>query len=262
MEKILSFACCDFCHPHSIAKKCKPKYGIAVQEVWFTSPSSGATVSPLSPNPFVVPQGVSSVNVKMVGGGGGGSTSLTAGGGGGGAGAFIGVTIPVCPGNTFTVSVGTGGAIGVAGTNTTVTGPGGLVLTAGGGGTSTNQFGGAGGVSSIISTYALLSSVSVPGQNGSDVTPLGLEGLLFPTLGGSGGGSSFASAGGASPGENGTQTGGLFGGGGSGVSLSGTPSQATPATAGADGCVVLTYSQVKPIRKTKPIEVCEDDDDF
>ena len=174
--------------------------------------------------------------------------SNASGGGGGGGGGSLSATVRVRRGDSFATVVGTGGAAGISGLPTTVTGPNGLILVAGGGTTSATNNGGTGGTATITpgTGTVILASVTMSGQNGSDVTPLGLTGFTFPAYGGVGGGSSLVCAGGASPGASGTQTGGLFGGGGSGVSLSGTPDQNTPATAGADGCVIITYTQTLP----------------
>ena len=56
-----------------------------------------------------VPAGVGNVNIQAIGGGGGGGKNLIYGGGGGG-GAYVYKTIAVAPGNTFTYTVGVGGA--------------------------------------------------------------------------------------------------------------------------------------------------------
>lgn len=224
--------------------KCFPSSKKGLVELWYALGSNNSTVFPSPPNPFIVPAGVYSVIVKLVGGGGGGSTSVVAGGGGGGAGGFITATFRVSPTMSFPIVVGPGGATNVSGGNSTISGPGGFFLSANGGTGATTEVGANGGTAVVTpgsGAVPILTSLTVTGQNGSDVTPLGLEGLTNPALGGTGGGSSFASAGGASAGLNGTQSGGLFGGGGSGVSLSGTPSQATPATPGASGCVVILY---------------------
>lgn len=70
---------------------------------------------------WTAPAGVFSVNILAVGGGGGGggatntTTEQTVGGGGGGGGVYDGL-IPVVPGTTYTVTIGTGGAGASAGT--------------------------------------------------------------------------------------------------------------------------------------------------
>ncbi len=86
---------------------------------------------------FVVPTGVTYVNVLCLGGGGGGSGGQTGGGfdGGGGGGAVTPVfaTLAVTPGETLTVNVGAGGLAG-----------------------GINADGGAGGTSSVLRSTARL----------------------------------------------------------------------------------------------------------
>ena len=60
---------------------------------------------------FTAPAGVTSVQYLVVAGGGGGAE------GGGGGGGFVTGTLPVVPGNTYTVTVGNGGAPGNANGN-------------------------------------------------------------------------------------------------------------------------------------------------
>lgn len=62
---------------------------------------------------FVVPRGVTSVAVTVVGAGGGGGSNNSSGsvygGGGGGSGGYVQTTITVTPGETLTIVVGWGG---------------------------------------------------------------------------------------------------------------------------------------------------------
>lgn len=72
---------------------------------------------------FTVPNGVFEINVWVIGGGGGGNQGYVAGGAngagsGGGAGGTAYRKITVTPGQTFTFSVGAGGAAAVNGANT------------------------------------------------------------------------------------------------------------------------------------------------
>lgn len=61
---------------------------------------------------WTVPSGVTSISVAAVGGGGGGAQNISGGSGGsGGALSFVN-SIPVTPGNVYTVIVGSGGATG------------------------------------------------------------------------------------------------------------------------------------------------------
>jgi len=83
--------------------------------------SSSNVVDFTTPGTFswIVPSGVTSLNVLCIGGGGGGGTSLdntgTSGGGGGGGGGIKSGTLGVNPGETVTVIVGEGG-LGAQGT--------------------------------------------------------------------------------------------------------------------------------------------------
>ena len=63
------------------------------------------------------PTGVTSVTVECWGGGGGGgrATGNPATGGGGAGGSYALKQVSVTPGNTYTITVGTGGAGGQAG---------------------------------------------------------------------------------------------------------------------------------------------------
>ena len=89
--------------------------------------------------PFKAPDGITSINVQAWGGGGagGGSNTNNRQGGGGGGGAYrITNNIPVIPGNTYNIFIGSGGAgivgNGAPGGTTTATfGP--IVVTANGG---------------------------------------------------------------------------------------------------------------------------------
>ena len=64
---------------------------------------------------FVAPAGVTQVTVEAWGGGGagGGGTSGNTRGGGGGGGAYVkAIGVPVTPGNSYTITVGSGGTAG------------------------------------------------------------------------------------------------------------------------------------------------------
>ena len=100
-----------------------------------------------SSSSWVAPAGVTSVDVECYGGGGGGSASTTRLGGGGGAYAKQ-TGISVTPGNSYTVTVGAGGAATVNGgdswfsTPSTVKAAGGVAGPTGTGGTTANSIGG------------------------------------------------------------------------------------------------------------------------
>lgn len=82
--------------------------------------------------------GAYAVNYLIVAGGGGGGVTI---GAGGGAGGLLANVTSVQPGNTYTITVGSGGAVGVNGANSSALG-----LTAiGGGAGNTGNAGGSGG---------------------------------------------------------------------------------------------------------------------
>ncbi len=58
---------------------------------------------------FVVPSGVTSIRIRVVGGGGGGTQHPSQGGGGGGGGGYAHGVFTVTPGTSYTVTVGAGG---------------------------------------------------------------------------------------------------------------------------------------------------------
>lgn len=87
-----------------------------------------------------------SITMLLIGGGGGGGDSPNAGGGGGGAGgvvANVNLLGSVTPGQTYTVTVGSGGATTAPGSNSTAFGY--VALGGGGGGPSATKNGGSGG---------------------------------------------------------------------------------------------------------------------
>jgi hypothetical protein len=188
---------------------------------------------------FVVPPGVTSITVEAWGAGGGTRNDGTARTGGGGGGAYARSVLTVTPGQSFAVTVGTGGApasgTGQSGENSSF---GTNVIAAGGaGGTNSGGTGGTTGASVGTTKYA--------GGNGAN---------RGNPVGGGGGGSAFTNAGGSNgsgttggtgtgnggnggndgqPGNNGTAPGGGGGGRGNNGGSSG---------AGADGRVTVTYT--------------------
>lgn len=112
---------------------------------------------------FVVPEGVHSLTVDVLGAGGGGggassgtiatgcptSGSFAGGGGGGGSGDVARCSLPVTPGETLTVQVGTGGAAGATGVSGSSGAP---TLIARGGSVIVRVFGGSGGQRGIART--------------------------------------------------------------------------------------------------------------
>ncbi len=204
---------------------------------------------------FIVPAGITSVNVECWGGGGSGgaSTSGTQAGGGGGGGAYSKSTLSVTPLASYTVTVGLGGAPVIAssgiiggdswfGTSGTILAKGGSFGASGGGG-------GAGGqsVSGIGTTKfsggngGSASGVGPGGGGGSSAGILsnGVNGGLMtagaaPTGGGSGGTGGLT----GTAGSNGQSPGG--GGGGSGDRSGSDPASG----AGGNGMVTVTYTDI------------------
>jgi hypothetical protein len=163
---------------------------------------------------WVVPAGVTSISAVCIGGGGGGCQSTSAGGGGSGGDLRYYNNLSVTPGETLTITVGTGGAKGATGTaggfsriarsGTT------LLEAAGGGGGTTAAPGAKNGTSTTIA-----GSVG-GGDGGAGGTASGTV-----TCSGGGGAGGYSGAGGA--GAAGTNTGanaaansGAGGGGGGG----------------------------------------------
>jgi hypothetical protein len=214
--------------------------------------------------PFTVPPGVTSVTYKIwAAGGGAGLTPPPNGSGGGGGGAYVQVTRSnLTPGQTFSVTVGTGGAPGSDGGASSVDGS-----TAQGGragiGSGVNQgFGGRGGSSTTapFNVVAAGANFSAPddrqgGDGGSSTSPdtraggEGGGGAIFGsdgspgnsggtspnTIGGSGG--SVSGGDGGNLGANGAN-GGAIGGGGGGKG----EGAATVGGTGANGRVEITYT--------------------
>lgn len=172
---------------------------------------------------FTVPDGVTSLTVKVWGaggaGGGGGSTGT---GGSGGGGGYVNATIAVTPGESLDVYVGGGGS---GGNNVSNTGSG----------------GGGGGYSSIYRGSTLLVLAAGGGGGG---------GSRIATIGGAGGagggttgaaGSAVYSGNGAGGGGGTASSGGAAGAGGNNAGVAGTPltggagADGRSATTGADG---------------------------
>src|SRR5665647_2784324 len=174
---------------------------------------------------FIVPTGVTSITVECWGGGGGGSNRGGAAGGGGGGAYTIGAFSGLTGGNSISITIGNGGAIGVAGNSSsaiygtnTVTANGGLSVnnsrTGGTGGTATTI----GGI--IIASYA--------GGDGGDA-----RGFTNGNSNEAGGG------GGATDGNPDAITGSAPGGGGGGRGEGGGNSHA-----GADGQAIIYWTTV------------------
>lgn len=132
-------------------------------EEWFVWDSSTASYRPIpkggfnafevfdATTTFTVPPFIYKLMVEGWGGGGGGSnfSETTGTGGGGGGGGFGKTIIDVVPGQSLTLTIGAGGGPGLPSTpggDTIITGPAGVIMTAGGGTLGDSLNGGGGGV--------------------------------------------------------------------------------------------------------------------
>jgi N-acetylneuraminic acid mutarotase len=193
---------------------------------------------------FVVPSGVTSIEVKIWSGGGGGGAggSAAAGGAGGGSG-YVNAEIPVTPGESLTIYVGGGGRAGVRNTAGGGGGGGGyssiyrgstllaIVGGGGGGGGGTNAaartggFGGAGGGTTGLTGGTAGGTAPLPtGGIGGSPTAGGAAGTLGTNVGTAG--SSLA--------------GGLGGNGRNNAGADGGAANGGAATGGAGGSVTTT----------------------
>jgi hypothetical protein len=182
---------------------------------------------------WVAPPGVTSTQIECEGaGGGGGRSSTTSRGGGGGGGAYAKKnTYTVVPGNSYTITVGPGGAGGVTGA----------------------QNGGVGTDSSFVdvaTTICLAKGGSGGAQGGAGGGAAGAGGVTASSVGdvltagnpgvAGAGGAGAAPLGGAGGAEGNPGTAGTAPGGGGGGGTGGSPVR--PGGAGARGVVVLTYT--------------------
>lgn len=205
------------------------------------------TISSSGSGSFTVPEGVTSLTVKLWGGGAGGGAGGTSSGGAGGAGGgagYVSATISVTPGETLSTYVGGAGSGGSVNTSGGGGGGGGyssiyrsttpLVIAAGGGGggggktaTSSNS-GGAGGAGG--GTTGVAGSAA-----GGTSTANNGGGAGTPSAGGTTG------TGGTNIGTNGSSlTGGLGGDGRNAAGNDGSGASGGVATGGNGGSVVTT----------------------
>ena len=221
---------------------------------------------------FTVPAEVTSVTIECWGGGGAGGGAgggSTHSGGGGGGGAYNKGLVTVIAGNSYPVTVGTGGS-GVSGANGNAGGNSsfnGLIIANGGGGgsfssASTNSNGGAGGLGGVGGLY-----IGGNGGNGVSATPYS---------GGGGGGAGNAANGnnsaGSIAGMGGSSNGGsggvgvnssingnpgltLGGGGSGGTRLSGSGFTAAGGN-GAAGRVLITWAACTPFTANITAQYC------
>lgn len=182
---------------------------------------------------FVVPAGITEINVEVIGAGGGaGQTAGPGPGGAGGGGTSVMSTISVTPGETLYIYVGSAGAAGAGGT----AGTGGYNGGASGGAGGTTAGGGGGGASDIRQGGNALANrvVAAAGGGGGGASNC----YVSTRVAGAGGdgGNSTGEAGEAST-ESYTATGG--GGGtqsaGGAAGSPGTPGAGSLGSAGAGG---------------------------
>jgi len=242
----------------------------------FAENAFAQTFFPPTVGPWIVPAGVTSVDVYCWGGGGGGGGSTTgaqfANGGGGGGGACALSTLTVIPGQSYTITIGAGGSAGIAGGGnggaggpTTFTGVGGTVTANGGAGGAGSAGGGgahAGGAGGTTGTGTIHAGGGGSAGNDGTSSLTGITGTGGGGAGSTGNGTTPASTcaatgtggTGAYPGGNGgdnpdcnTTTnlagvaGAAYGGGGSGANCwTGT----WAGGAGGAGQVVLVFTAV------------------
>jgi hypothetical protein len=178
---------------------------------------------------FVVPAGINRLMVEAWGGGGGGGAALQfpdcVSGGGGGGGGYFRAIVPVTPGESLTVVIGSGGAPGAAGSQSAVK-RGTITVVSAGGGAGASTSGGAGGA---VSATGIVRTGAAGGDGSFDSMCAMGPGNPPGTPPGNGG----------SPiqGSVATQGGGSAGGRGDGFTLTGFG----PAQPGLPGEVVLTW---------------------
>ena len=182
---------------------------------------------------FTAPTGVTEVTVSArAGGGGGGSAAVFDDGqGGGGGGAFAKGTVPVTPGNNYTVTVAAQVAAQTAGQNSTFIGDGGAKVEADGGTAASNYSGQPGGTVAL-STGNIVKYAGGGGGNGGQNYTYGGggggEGAGSTATGGAGGNYSGASGGAGGSGTDG-------GNGGNGGTYSGSGNNGSPGVAPGGG---------------------------
>ena len=198
---------------------------------------------------FVVPSGVTTVNVQAWGAGGGGSTITSTGarGGGGGGGAYASGDVAVNQaGSPYPVVVGAGGGANSNGGSSTFNSTS-IVAAGGTGGTNNSTTGGAGGT--LLNSTGTIRNPGGSGANGGGTSSGGGGGGAGTTN--SGGNASGATAGAGTTlyggsggaGVSGSldgNTGNFFGGGGSGAVTNST--QDRTGGSGEDGAVIISWT--------------------
>ena len=151
---------------------------------------NGAFLQATSSTTFVVPVGITSLRIRVVGGGGGGGTNGYSGGGGGGGGGYAHGVFTVSPGTSYALTVGAGGGVNANGGTTSF---GSLISATGG---TTGNSGGAGGTGTG-------GTVQRTGGTG------GATGDGYSGGGGGGAGSHLGNGGAGGAGNNGRRGGGV-----------------------------------------------------
>jgi len=208
---------------------------------------------------WTVPTNVTQAYVVAYGGGGGGGggawngVNAACGGGGGGGGGCTQQLITVIPGESLTVVVGTGGAVGVGGNPTGTSGGNGNITTlsrsgttlvyavggiGGGGANSSTSTAGAGGQGiDTTSMFTFFRAAGGAGGAGANGGAAGAVSLFAPNSTAAGGGTAAAYGGGGGGGSGYT----IGGAGGSGSS-SGNSGTAAAANSGGGGGGGSAYS--------------------
>ncbi len=244
----------------------------------FGGVASAQTQNFTSSSSWQAPAGVTSVTVEAWGGGGGGGSGGSSNGyagGGGAGGSYAKKVVTVTPGQTYTVTVGTGGAGGASGANNGTAGnPSwfdavGTVYAQGGarGNTGASGTGGAGSSASSIGDTVYAGGSGANGSSGlyngaggggAGSTGVGGNATSYTagtgtTEGGSGGAGQYVN--GANINVTGI-AGTTYGGGGSGGYRA---SSNRAGGAGADGYVKLSWTEITPI--AAPLFVAKDTSD-
>lgn len=195
----------------------------AIPQNIVAEPTTGHPFTTPGAYSWLVPAGVVAIMAEVWGGGAGGTTGD--GGTGGGGGGHAKAPLQVTPGETLTVTVGTGGASDTAGTASSIKRGATALLTANGGVAGSTYIGGAGGSASKDATVpvALLISGQVGGTGPN-------------TIGGCGGNSPRGGNGGANRRDAAVGFSGNAPGGGGGGGVGGNA-----GGVGANGMVMITY---------------------
>ncbi len=193
---------------------------------------------------WVVPVGVTRIQVEAWGGGGGGAR-----GGGGGAGAYVSALIEVAEGETFSMGVGNGGdgvingqAISASGGTTTDVIGSGVAIAAGGGSGATITNWGSGGTTLV--NPATTRNITRNGIDGMPIEEIPVYSGYTKIDFGKGGESPFGGQGGKGEVHNGTGIGTVFNEGSNGVRPGGGGGGGDQfGNDGAPGYVIIRWNQ-------------------